>query len=82
MSCVFITVRSHLCEDRVTPAKTAMRVTRDDPQLQMGFFWVRVRQLAGGSKNDKAFMYYGNAEAADSVDSGGTYDKDQIVLYD
>lgn len=65
--------------DGKTPLK--FHVDRYDPQLQMGFFWVRMPQLAGGSKIAKAFMYYGNAEAAGAVDSGGTYDKDQLLVY-
>src|SRR5580704_13444936 len=45
-----------------------------DPQNQMALLWVRVPQIAGGSKSDKIYAYYGNSDAAAAADAPGTYD--------
>jgi biopolymer transport protein ExbB len=65
--------------DGKTPLK--FHVERYDPQLQMGFFWVRLPQLSGASKTDKFFIFYGNPKASPAADAGGTYDKDQALVY-
>ncbi len=68
-----------IASDDKTPLK--FHVERYDPQLQMGFFWVRLPQLSGGQKTDKFFAYYGNPKAPPAADAAGTYDKDQALVY-
>jgi biopolymer transport protein ExbB len=63
--------------------KTALKyhVERYDPQGQIAFLWVRVPRLTGGVNTDKLFLYYGNKKAQAGADAGGTYDKNQVLVY-
>jgi biopolymer transport protein ExbB len=64
--------------DDKTPLK--FHIERFDPVNQLAFLWVRVPQVAGGSNNQKIFLYYGNPKATSASDSGGTYDKNQALV--
>jgi biopolymer transport protein ExbB len=64
--------------DDKTPLK--FHIERFDPVNQLAFLWVRVPQVAGGSNNQKIFLYYGNPKAASAGDAGGTYDKNQALV--
>jgi biopolymer transport protein ExbB len=64
--------------DDKTPLK--FHIERFDPVNQLAFLWVRVPQVAGGSNNQKIFLYYGNPKAASASDAGGTYDKNQALV--
>jgi biopolymer transport protein ExbB len=65
--------------DDKTPLKH--HIERYDPQAQIAFLWVRVPRLAGGANTDKIFLYYGNKKAQQGSDAGGTYDKNQVLVY-
>lgn len=52
-----------------------------DPSAQMAFVWVRYPRLVASSSTDTFYMYYGNLTAADGSDPGGTYDRDQVLVY-
>jgi biopolymer transport protein ExbB len=41
---------------------------------------VRMPQIAGGSKTDKIYAYYGNADAPVAADVPGTYDESQVLV--
>lgn len=56
-------------------------IERYDPQAQIAFVWVRVPRLTGGAATDKIFLYYGNKSVQSAEPSGGTYDKNQALVY-
>ena len=64
--------------DDKTPLK--FHFEKYDPQNQMALLWVRVPQIAGGSKTDKIFAYYGNPDAPPAADIAGTYDASQTLV--
>ncbi len=64
--------------DDKTPLK--FHFEKYDPQDQMALLWVRAPQIAGGSKSDKFYAYYGNADAAAGADIPGTYDTSQVLV--
>ena len=64
--------------DDKTPLK--FHFERYDPQNQMAFLWVLVPKLAGGSKTDKIYVYYGNPDAVAASEPAGSYDADQAVV--
>jgi biopolymer transport protein ExbB len=64
--------------DDKTPLK--FHFEKYDAQNQMALLWVRVPQLTGGSKTDKIFAYYGNADAPSAADVPGTYDASQVLV--
>jgi biopolymer transport protein ExbB len=64
--------------DDKTPLK--FHFEKYDPQNQMALLWVRVPQITGGSKTEKVFAYYGNAEAPPAADVAGTYDTAQTLV--
>lgn len=64
--------------DDKTPLK--FHFEKYDPQDQMALLWVRVPQITGGSKSEKIYAYYGNADAATSADVPGTYDNSQALV--
>jgi biopolymer transport protein ExbB len=66
-----------LAGDDKTPLK--FHFEKYDPQDQMALLWVRVPQLTGGSKTDKIYAYYGNADAPTAADPAGTYDVSQVL---
>ncbi|HEY6926265.1 MAG TPA: DUF2341 domain-containing protein, partial [Steroidobacteraceae bacterium] len=68
-----------IAADDKTPLKH--HVERYDPQAQIAFVWVRVPRLTGGANTDKIFLYYGNKKAQQGGDAGGTYDKNQVLVY-
>ena len=51
-----------------------------DPQNQIALLWVRVPQITGGSKTDKIYVYYGNADAPAAGDAAATYDVSQALV--
>ena len=65
--------------DDKTPLKH--HIERYDPQAQVAFIWVRVPHLTGAANTDKIFLYYGNKKAQQGSDPGGTYDKNQVLVY-
>jgi biopolymer transport protein ExbB len=64
--------------DDKTPLK--FHFEKYDPQNQMALLWVRAPQITGGSKTEKIFAYYGNAEAPQAADIAGTYDTAQTLV--
>ena len=64
--------------DDKTPLK--FHFEKYDVQNQMALLWVRVPQITGGSKSDKIFAYYGNADAPNAADASGTYDAAQVLV--
>src|ERR1700678_4249797 len=64
--------------DDKTPLK--FHFERYDPQNQMAFLWVQIPQIAGGSKTDKLYAYYGNPNASAAADVPGTYDASQALV--
>jgi biopolymer transport protein ExbB len=67
-----------VASDDKTPLK--FHFEKYDPQDQMALLWVRVPQIAGGSKTEKIFAYYGNADAPAAGDVPGTYDASQALV--
>ena len=65
--------------DDKTPLK--FHIERFDPQAQMAFVWVTIPRLTAGVNTDKVFLYYGNKEATAGADAGGSYDKNQALVY-
>jgi biopolymer transport protein ExbB len=65
--------------DDKTPLKH--HIERYDPQAQIAFLWVRVPRITGGANTDKVYLYYGNKKAQQGSDPGGTYDKNQVLVY-
>jgi len=64
--------------DDKTPLK--FHFEKYDVQNQMALLWVRVPQIAGGSKSDKIYAYYGNPDAPGAADVPGTYDASQVLV--
>ena len=67
-----------LAGDDKTPLK--FHFERYDVQNQMAFLWIQVPQLAGGTKNGKVYLYYGNPDAVAAGDAAGSYDPDQALV--
>ncbi len=63
--------------DDKTPLK--FHIERYDPVNQLGFIWVRLPQIAGGSNSQKIYLYYGNPKAANGGDVAATYDKNEAL---
>jgi biopolymer transport protein ExbB len=68
-----------IASDDKTPLK--YHIERYDPQAQIALLWVRVPRLTAGTNTDKIFLYYGNKKAQQGADAGGTYDKNQVLVY-
>jgi biopolymer transport protein ExbB len=64
--------------DDKTPLK--FHFEKYDPQSQIALLWVRVPQITGGTKSDKIYAYYGNADALGAADVAGTYDAQQVLV--
>jgi biopolymer transport protein ExbB len=64
--------------DDKTPLK--FHFEKYDVPNQMALLWVRVPQITGGSKSDKIYAYYGNADAPNAADASGTYDAAQVLV--
>jgi biopolymer transport protein ExbB len=64
--------------DDKTPLK--FHFEKYDPQNQMALLWVRAPQIAGGSKTEKIYAYYGNPDAPAGADISGTYDASQVLV--
>ena len=64
--------------DDKTPLK--FHFEKFDAQNQMAFMWVRAPQMTGGSKAEKFYLYYGNADAQSAADVSGTYDVSQVLV--
>jgi len=56
-------------------------IERYEPTNQIAFVWVRVPRLAGGTKTEKVYLYYGNSNAAAASDAPVTYDANQVLVY-
>lgn len=67
-----------LAGDDKTPLK--YHFEKYDAQNQMALLWVRVPQIAGGSKSDKIYAYYGNTDAPAAANIAGTYDDSQALV--
>ena len=67
-----------LAGDDKTPLK--FHFERYDPQNQLAYVWVRVPQVAGGTKTEHLYVYYGNPGAATATDAEGTYDPGQALV--
>ena len=65
--------------DDKTPLK--YHIERFDAVNQMALVWVNLPDLAPSSNQQPIWMYYGNAEAIDGGDTGGTYDVNQALVY-
>jgi biopolymer transport protein ExbB len=65
--------------DDKTPLK--FHVEKFDPVNEMALAWVKVPRLEGGASTDGFWMYYGNKEAPEGGDSGGTYDVSQALVF-
>jgi biopolymer transport protein ExbB len=66
-----------VASDDKTPLKFYFE--KYDPQSQIALLWVRMPQLTGGSKTDKIYAYYGNADAPAAADIPGVYDAQQVL---
>jgi biopolymer transport protein ExbB len=64
--------------DDKTPLQ--FHIERFDPTNQLAFIWVRVPQLAGGVKDTKIYLYYGNSKAEAGSAPGSTYDANQVLV--
>jgi len=64
--------------DDKTPLK--FHFEKYDAVNQMALLWVRVPQIAAGSKSDKLYAYYGNPDAPSAADDSGTYDASQVLV--
>ena len=64
--------------DDKTPLK--FHFEKYDPQNQMALLWIRVPQIAGGSKSEKLYAYYGSPDAPSAADVPGTYDAAQALV--
>jgi biopolymer transport protein ExbB len=64
--------------DDKTPLK--FHFEKYDVANQMALLWVRVPQIAAGSKSDKLYAYYGNPDAPSAADAPGTYDAPQVLV--
>ena len=64
--------------DDKTPLK--YHIEKFDPVFGLAFVWVDVPAIRAGATTD-LWMYYGNAKAPPGVDSHGTYDGDQTLVY-
>jgi biopolymer transport protein ExbB len=64
--------------DDKTPLK--FHFEKYDVQNQMALLWVRVPQIAGGSKSEKIYTYYGNPDAPNAADVPGSYDASQVLV--
>jgi biopolymer transport protein ExbB len=64
--------------DDKTPLK--FHFEKYDPQDQMALLWINVPQIAGGSKTEKIYAYYGNPDAQSAADVSGTYDASQVLV--
>jgi biopolymer transport protein ExbB len=67
-----------IAADDKTPLK--FHFERYDVQNQMAFLWVDFPQLAGGSKSDKIYLYYGNPSAVAAGDAAGSFDAEQALV--
>ena len=68
-----------VASDDKTPLK--FHIERYDPTNQIAYVWVRVPRIAGGTNNEKVYLYYGNAKAPAAADGAGTYDVNQTLVY-
>lgn len=48
---------------------------------EMAFIWIKVPQVKGGSNSETIWMYYGNPEAVEGDDIGGSYGVNQVGVY-
>ena len=48
---------------------------------QLAYIWVKLPEVQGGISTGKFWMYYGNTTAANSADSGASYDKSTAAVF-
>lgn len=68
-----------IADDDVTPLK--FHIEKLDPINEMALIWVRIPQLKANSNTQKIWMYYGNPNAVDGQDRGGSFGTDQALVY-
>lgn len=64
--------------DDKTPLQ--FHIERFDATNQLAFLWVRLPQLAAGSKDTKIFVYYGNAKIGPGASAKASYDANQSLV--
>ena len=64
--------------DDKTPLQ--FHVERFDATNQLAFIWVRLPQLAAGSKDSKVFLYYGNSKVGAGANAASSYDASQSLV--
>ncbi len=48
---------------------------------QLAYIWVKVPEVTGGISTGKLWMYYGNATATGTADTGASYDKNTAAVF-
>ena len=63
--------------------KTSLKfhIEKFDPINEMALIWVNVPAITSNSNTDKIYMYYGNPNAVSGQDKQGTYDVNQVLVY-
>jgi biopolymer transport protein ExbB len=64
--------------DDKTPLQ--FHIERFDAKNQLAFLWVRVPQLAPGSKDTKIYLYYGNTKVGAAAGGASSYDANQAMV--
>jgi biopolymer transport protein ExbB len=67
-----------LAGDDKTPLQ--FHIERYDATNQLAFIWVRLPQLAGGLKDTRIYLYYGNPKAEAGGNPASTYDANQALV--
>jgi biopolymer transport protein ExbB len=65
--------------DDKTPLQ--FHIERYDVTNQLAFIWVRLPQLAGGAKDTKIYLYYGNGKGEAAGKAASTYDASQAAVF-
>jgi len=68
-----------LAEDETTPLK--FFIEKIDKVNQLAYIWVKLPKDISLSPEPAVWMYYGNEDAVDGQDAGGTYDVSQVLSY-
>ncbi len=68
-----------IAADDQTPLK--YHVEKFDAAAQIALVWVKVPTLAPQSKDNKLFLYFGNAAAPKADDAGGSFDVDTAAAF-
>jgi biopolymer transport protein ExbB len=65
--------------DDKTPLKH--HVEKFDLVNEIALIWVKLPKLSPGEKPETVWLYYGNGNASQAADAGGTYDTDQALVF-